>query len=196
MFSGADATRIDMDRKLREFKDVLATNDVGLSFFAGHGMQIDGTNYLLATDTDTSSELDAKHSSLSLDKVIDTMAKSQASMKIMILDACRNNPWERAWHRDASTRGLASVYAPKGTIIGFATSAGEVAERGRRPQRHLYRRTPAAHRHARLLDRDDVQAGAEHRGGRNTRKTDILGAHLALGRVLFQHEPWPRHPGI
>ena len=81
VFSGADATRIDMDRKLREFKDLLATNDVGLSFFAGHGMEIDGTNYLLATDTDTSSELDAKHSSLSLDKVIDTMAKSQASME-------------------------------------------------------------------------------------------------------------------
>lgn len=77
--SGADATRIDMDRKLCEFKDLLAINDVGLFFFAEHGMQIDGTNYLLATDTDTSSELDAKHSSLSLDEVIDTMAKSQAS---------------------------------------------------------------------------------------------------------------------
>ena len=105
--SGADATRIDRDRKLREFKDLLETNEVGLFFFAGHGMQIDGRNYLPATDTDTSSELDAKHSSISLDKVIDTMAKSQASMKIMILDACRNNPWERAWHRDASTLGLA-----------------------------------------------------------------------------------------
>lgn len=128
--SVVDATSIEMDRKLREFRDLLATNDVGLFFFAGHGMQIDGTNYLLATDTDTSSELDAKHSSLSLDKVIDTLAKSPASMKIMILDACRNNPWERAWHRDASTRGLASVYAPKGTIIGFATSPGEVAEDG------------------------------------------------------------------
>jgi hypothetical protein len=119
-----------MDKRLREFKDLLVTNDVGLFFFAGHGMQIEGTNYLLAVDTDTSSELDAKHSSLSLDKVIDTMAKSDATMKIVILDACRNNPWERAWHRDAATRGLASVYAPKGTIIGFATSPGELAEDG------------------------------------------------------------------
>jgi hypothetical protein len=125
-----DATRVEMDRKLREFKGYLATNDVGLFFFAGHGMQIDGTNYLLAVDTDTSSEVDAKHSSLSLDKVIDTMAKSNASMKIVILDACRNNPWERAWHRDAATRGLASVYAPKGTIIGFATSPREIAKDG------------------------------------------------------------------
>ncbi|MCZ8173068.1 MAG: caspase family protein, partial [Brevundimonas sp.] len=58
------------------------------------------------------------------------MAKSQASTKIIILDACRNNPWERAWHRGPGTRGLASVYAPKGTIIGFATSPGEVASDG------------------------------------------------------------------
>jgi hypothetical protein len=125
-----DATRVEMERKLRDFRTLLKVNDVGMFFFAGHGMQIEGTNYLLAVDTDTSSELDAKHSSLSLDKVIDTMAKSDASMKIVILDACRNNPWERAWHRSAAMLGLASVYAPKGTIIGFATSPGEVAEDG------------------------------------------------------------------
>lgn len=125
-----DATRVEMDKRLREFKGLLKTNEVGMFFFAGHGMQIEGTNYLLAVDTDTSSDLDAKHSSLSLDKVIDTMAKSDASMKIIILDACRNNPWERAWHRSPAMRGLASVYAPKGTIIGFATSPGEVAEDG------------------------------------------------------------------
>lgn len=125
-----DATRVEMDRKLREFRELLKSNDVGMFFFAGHGMQIEGTNYLLAVDTDTSSELDTKHSSLSLDKVIDTMAKSDATMKIVILDACRNNPWERAWHRSPEMRGLASVYAPKGTIIGFATSPGEVAKDG------------------------------------------------------------------
>jgi uncharacterized caspase-like protein len=93
-------------------------------------MQIDGCNYLLAIDTDGSSEIDAKHSSLSLDKVVEVMAKSKSSTKIIVLDACRNNPWERAWHRDTATRGLASVYAPKGTIIGFATSPGELAADG------------------------------------------------------------------
>lgn len=125
-----DATHAGMDKKLRDFRDLLTTNDVGLFFFAGHGMQIEGVNYLLAVDTDMSTELDAKHSSLSLDKVIDTMAQSAAIMKVVILDACRNNPWERAWHRSAVNRGLASVYAPKGTIIGFATSPGEFAEDG------------------------------------------------------------------
>ncbi|TCH97715.1 caspase family protein [Roseococcus sp. SYP-B2431] len=126
-----DATNKEMDKKLKEFKKLLEANDVGLFFFAGHGMQIDGRNYLLAIDTDISDETDAKHSSLSLDKVIDVMEKSNASTKIIILDACRDNPWERAWSRAASIRGLASVYAPKGTIIGFATSPGELASDGK-----------------------------------------------------------------
>jgi hypothetical protein len=58
------------------------------------------------------------------------MEKSKAVTKIIILDACRNNPWERAWHRSSAPRGLASVYAPKGTIIGFATSPSQVASDG------------------------------------------------------------------
>lgn len=126
-----DATNKEMDKKVKEFKKLLDANEVGLFFFAGHGMQIDGRNYLLAVDTDMSGETDAKHSSLSLDKVIDVMEKSNASTKIIILDACRDNPWERAWSRTPATRGLASVYAPKGTIIGFATSPGELASDGK-----------------------------------------------------------------
>lgn len=126
-----DATHKNMDRKLKEFKKLLESNEIGLFFFAGHGMQIDGHNYLLATDTDNTDETEVKHSSLSLDKVIEVMEKSSAATKIIILDACRDNPWERTWNRTAATRGLASVYAPKGTIIGFATSPGELASDGK-----------------------------------------------------------------
>lgn len=126
-----DATHKEMDKRLKEFKKLLETNEVGLFFFAGHGMQIDGRNYLLAIDTDNADETEAKHSSLSLDKVIEVMEKSATSTRIIILDACRDNPWERAWNRAARSRGLASVYAPKGTIIGFATSPGELASDGK-----------------------------------------------------------------
>lgn len=119
-----------MEKQLKAFRELLKTHEIGLFFFAGHGIQIDGSNYLLAIDTDMDSETDAKHSSLSLDKVVDVMEKSSASTKIIILDACRTNPWERRWHRSMGSRGLASVYAPKGTIIGFATSPGEVAYDG------------------------------------------------------------------
>jgi hypothetical protein len=125
-----DCTHKEMDRSLKDFRELLKTHEVALFFFAGHGMQIDGVNHLLATDTDMESEDDAKFSSLSLDKVVKAMERSNASTKIIILDACRNNPWERKWDRGPASRGLASVYAPRGTIIGFATSPGETASDG------------------------------------------------------------------
>jgi hypothetical protein len=76
-------------------------------------------------------ETDAKHGSLSLDKVIETLERSKVATKIIMLDACRNNPWKREWQRSASTLGLAPVYAPRGTIIGFATSPGQYALDGK-----------------------------------------------------------------
>ncbi|VXC60452.1 Peptidase C14 caspase catalytic subunit p20 [Oceanicaulis sp. 350] len=125
-----DCTVAEMDKRLKEFKDLIQSYEVGLFFFAGHGIQIEGSNYLLAIDTNIESESDAKYSSLPFDKVLDIMDKSKAKTKIAVLDACRNNPWERRWYRSGLSRGLASVYAPKGTIIGFATSPGEVAYDG------------------------------------------------------------------
>ncbi|MBS0316965.1 MAG: caspase family protein [Proteobacteria bacterium] len=126
-----DCDHADMDRALRRFKRDLDKSDVGLFFFAGHGMQIDGENYLAAIDTDATDEVEAKHSSLSLNRVIDVMEKSKCSTSIIILDACRDNPFERAWRRAIQARGLAPVYAPKGTLIAFATSPGQTADDGR-----------------------------------------------------------------
>lgn len=126
-----DCTITDMDKAVKQFKRVLPENDVGLFFFAGHGMQIDGENYLAAVNTDTAGEDEAKYSSLPLNRVIEVMEKAATATSIIILDACRDNPFERAWHRSAATRGLASVYAPKGTLIAFATSPGQTASDGR-----------------------------------------------------------------
>jgi hypothetical protein len=125
-----DCTHKQMDLALKEFRAALKDSDVGFFFFAGHGMQIDGENYLAAIDSDVETETDAKHSSLPLNRIIETMEKSSALTNIIVLDACRNNPYERKWHRSASTRGLAPVYAPKGTIIAYATSPGQVAGDG------------------------------------------------------------------
>jgi len=125
-----DASHAEMDRALKSFRSALADQQVGLFFFAGHGVQIDGENYLAAVDTDVSDEITTKHSSLPLNRVIETMEKAGPTTSIIVLDACRDNPWERAWHRSATTRGLASVYAPKGTLIAFATSPGQVASDG------------------------------------------------------------------
>lgn len=125
-----DCTHKEMDLALKEFRTELKESDVGLFFFAGHGMQIEGENYLAAVDADADTEIDAKHSSLPLNRVIETMEKSATATNIIILDACRDNPFERAWHRSASLRGLAPVYAPRGTIIAYATSPGQIAGDG------------------------------------------------------------------
>lgn len=126
-----DCSRLEMDRALKDFKVALSDSDVGLFFFAGHGMQVEGDNYLAAIDTDVSDEIEAKHSSLALNRVIDVMEKADNASSIIILDACRDNPFERAWSRSMGARGLAPVYAPKGTIVAYATSPGQVADDGR-----------------------------------------------------------------
>jgi len=102
-----DASHLDMDIALTNFKALLNSNDVGLFLFAGHGMQIDGENFLLAVDTDGTDEIAVKHSSLALNKVIDYMERSAASTKIIILDACRDNHWSGlgiARHQRAASR--------------------------------------------------------------------------------------------
>jgi hypothetical protein len=126
-----DGTVTAMRDALSHFRKKIEPGAVALVYFAGHGVQIDGLNYLFACDTDATGENEAKYSSLSLDQVIDALDRSKADTKIIILDACRENPFEAAWRRSGATRGLASVFAPKGTIIAFATSPGQVALDGR-----------------------------------------------------------------
>ena len=125
-----DCTCSEMDQALKRFKGSLKDKDVGLFFFAGHGLQIDGENYLTAIDTDASGEDEAKYSSLPLNRVIEVMEKADTQTSIIILDACRDNPFERAWTRSSAPRGLAPVYAPRGSLIAYATSPGQVASDG------------------------------------------------------------------
>lgn len=126
-----DSDHAAMDRAIKCFQLALKESDVGLFFFAGHGMQIDGENYLAAVDTDGADEITAKHSSLALNYIIAVMEKSSCATSIIMLDACRNNPFERAWSRTIESRGLAPVYAPRGTLIAYATSPGQTASDGR-----------------------------------------------------------------
>src|SRR5581483_893620 len=122
-----DADAKTMDEALQDFASSLCGAEVGLFFYAGHGMQIEGDNYLTAINSDFRTERNAKFSSLRLDKIIDILEKGDNATSIIILDACRDNPFEHLWGRGSKALGLAPVYAPKGTIIAFATSPGEIA---------------------------------------------------------------------
>lgn len=125
-----DVTVQELDNAIDQFGDDLPKYDIGLFFFAGHGLQIKGENFITATDTNFHSESSVKFSAVNLNKVLSLMENSKNSTNIVILDACRDNPYERAWNRSASQTGLAPMFAPKGTLIAYATSPGQTASDG------------------------------------------------------------------
>ncbi len=121
-----DCTREVFENKLAEFAEELKQYEVGLFYFSGHGLQIDGVNYLTSIDTAFQDGSSAKYTSTQLDLVVDYMKNADPKMKILILDACRNNPLPSSF-RGVQLNGLAPIHAPKGTLIAFSTSPGETA---------------------------------------------------------------------
>lgn len=121
-----DCNKENFDREIREFGKELKKFDVGLFYFSGHGLQIEGKNYLTSIDTSFADDVSAKHTSFPLDEIIDYMQKANPIIKILILDACRDNPLPNQY-RSVQEQGLAPIHAPKGTIIAFSTSPGERA---------------------------------------------------------------------
>ena len=122
---------------ISQFTSELDKYEIGLFFFSGHGLQIDGENYLAPIDADFSDEKVAKYTSFPMNDILTDMEKVSPKIKIIILDACRSNPYP-ATYRGAFTKGLASIYAPKGTIIAFSTSPGETAMDGGGSNHSIY----------------------------------------------------------
>jgi len=113
---------------LREFRSKLTPGSVALVFYAGHGVQIKGENYLPAVDADISGEEDVPTQSLAMRQIMDVLEDAKTRLNLVFLDACRNNPYSRSF-RSASD-GLNRVNAPSGTLISFATRPGSVAADG------------------------------------------------------------------
>jgi len=124
--TATDCSTESFDREIRQFGKDLENYDVGLFYFSGHGLQIEGKNYLTATDTNFTDDVSVKHSSIPLDEIIGYMQNANPIIKILILDACRDNPLSNVY-RGANAQGLAPIHAPKGTLIAFSTSPGEKA---------------------------------------------------------------------
>jgi len=120
----------DFDKLITSFGSDLNNFDVGLFYFAGHGLQIDEENFLTAVDTSFYDEGSAKYSSIPLNRILSYMYSANNNTNIIILDACRDNPFEKKWYRSLKHKGLAPIHAPKGTFIAFATSPGETASNG------------------------------------------------------------------
>ncbi len=120
----------DMKKAIDDFGVKLKGYNSGLFFFAGHGIQVNGYNYLIPVDANLKSERYVEYDCVQADRVLANMDASDATVNIMILDACRNNPFERSWTRSTSGQGLAFMNAPSGTLIAYATAPGSTASDG------------------------------------------------------------------
>jgi hypothetical protein len=130
---GANLTRDKMTERLLEFGKKAEGADVALFFYAGHGIAVNGTNYLLPVDADLKSEMDVKlGAAINVDLTLEqTMA--DAKVKLVFLDACRDNPFAAKIRSAKATRsvsvqtGLAEMKSGEGTLIAFATGPGQTA---------------------------------------------------------------------
>src|SRR5262245_36667525 len=117
-----------MEESIRNFGQKIKDGGIGLFYFAGHGVQVDGVNYLAPVGARVEKEQDVKFETLEIGKVTAEMEAAKNGLNIMILDACRNNPFARAFRSPSS--GLAPINAPSGTYIAFATAPGTTASDG------------------------------------------------------------------
>ena len=132
---GTDLDYREFRRKIREFAEKLVGADVGLLFYAGHGLQVSGRNYVAPVDATLRSEVDIDIELIAIDILLKQMER-EAKTNIVLLDACRNNPLARSLARSMGTRsaavgsGLARIDSGIGTFIAFATQPGNVAYDG------------------------------------------------------------------
>jgi len=123
-----DGTYQDMLTTLDYFAEELKHYDVGLFYYSGHGIQYQGVNYLIPVDSNIQRASDVQFVTLNADRVLASMSNAGNKINIMILDACRNNPFVTAFR--SLDRGLSIVQAPVNSLIVYSTSPNEVAADG------------------------------------------------------------------
>ena len=123
-----NATIRQMSDAARDFGDTLQKGGVGLFFYAGHGMQIKGRNYLIPIGADIQREDEVSFNAFDAGLLLEKMEVARSRVNIVILDACRNNPFSRSFR--SSSQGLAQMDAPIGSYLSFATAPAKVASDG------------------------------------------------------------------
>ena len=123
-----DANLVTMARALRDFGDRIAGGGVGLFYFAGHGLQVKGRNFLVPARASIEREDEVAFQALDVNAVLEKMDSARNRSNFVILDACRNNPFAKSFRLGA--QGLAPMDAPPGTLIAFSTAPGSTASDG------------------------------------------------------------------
>jgi len=125
-----DPTRRELIESIQAFGDKLNAA-VAVFYYSGHGAQVDSENYIIPVDAVVRTEADIPFEAVAVARVLEHMRQRGSRLNIVLLDACRNNPFERTFR--SSDRGFARMSAPPGTILSYATAPGAVAADGHGP---------------------------------------------------------------
>ena len=120
----------EMKMIIREFGKNIQQGGTALFYYSGHGLQVDGFNYIVPVNAVIGSEEEVEYECVDMGFLLAMMESRQSDINIVILDACRNNPFERSWSRSVNGSGLAFMDAPSGSIIAYSTSPGRTASDG------------------------------------------------------------------
>jgi pSer/pThr/pTyr-binding forkhead associated (FHA) protein len=129
VIKGIDLDRRQLRLNIREFGKRLKHSEMGFFYYAGHGVQYNGENYLVPLNTDITSEAEIADEAISSNSVLRHMQNADNKVNIVILDACRNNPFASSFR--SPTQGLTSMYGPVGSYIAYATAPGKEAADGK-----------------------------------------------------------------
>ena len=130
-----DLSKQEMENAITDWASKLKDYDVGLFYYSGHGAEVQGENYLFPIDARKTTPTQQKYSTVSVGQILDVFGQaideenSHLKTSIVILDACRNNPYTKSWTKSIGSEGgmINVTNIPIGTFIGFATSPGKVA---------------------------------------------------------------------
>lgn len=126
-------SRADMSQRVSAFAAALPAGATSLVFYAGHGLQINGASYLMPVDIQLSSEQNVQLRAYPLRRLLDEVSSAASAVNIVILDACRDNPFQPpppVRYRSQGPMGLARVLAPRGTLLAYSTQPGQLAADG------------------------------------------------------------------
>lgn len=130
VMSYENVTQKELKMAINSFGQKLKGYEVGVFYYAGHGIQNKGMNYMIPVEADLQTEAQVEFDCVAADRVLAYMDAAQVKVNVIIMDACRNNPFERSWNRSANGNGLAMMNAPTGSLIAYATAPGRVASDG------------------------------------------------------------------
>jgi uncharacterized membrane protein YgcG len=195
---GTNLTRDKMTEKLLDFGKKAQGADVAVFFYAGHGIAISGTNYLLPVDADIKSEMDVKlGAAINIDLTLD-QTMSDAKVKLVFLDACRDNPFAAKIKSNSATRsvsvqsGLAEMKSGEGTLIAFATGPGQTALDGQEGTNSPFTRALIAHIATPGVEIQQAMTEVRAQVNEETNKGQLPWGHTNLiGSVYLNPAPVP-----